>query len=71
MEFLRTLKMKNQIDWDQVRINAAIAAMQGLCANPSWVDLMCSKTAQHAIYQADVLIDLLIYSSKEQESDSV
>jgi len=62
---------KQKTDWEQVRINAAIAVMQGLYANPSWVDSMCSKTAQLAVYQADMLIDLLIYSSKEQESDSV
>ena len=39
MDGIRWAEEHNPIDWEQVRIQAAIAAMQGMCANPSYFDL--------------------------------
>lgn len=48
-------------DWQQVRIQAAIAAMQGFCANsnPEMVSMNILKTAELSIKQADYLIEEL------------
>lgn len=45
-------------DWQQVRIQAAIAAMQGFCAN-SAVDITIDDLATLSIEQADALIKKL------------
>lgn len=45
-------------DWQQVRIQASIAAMQGFCTNSS-VDLEIDKLAKLSVEQADALIDEL------------
>lgn len=45
-------------DWQQVRIQAAIAAMQGFCANNS-VDLTLNDMAKLSVEQADALVEKL------------
>jgi hypothetical protein len=44
------------IDWERVRIDAAIAAMQGFCANPAFEDASCRQVAELSASQADALI---------------
>lgn len=43
-------------DWQQVRIQAAIAAMQGYCAN---VDVEHCLIAEFSVEQADALVEKL------------
>lgn len=48
------------VDWQQVRIQAAIAAMQGMCANPRYFDLNNGVPITEAsIIYADDLIERL------------
>lgn len=48
------------IDWQQVRIQAAIAAMQGFCANPNYFELNSGATIpEAAIVYSDDLIEKL------------
>ena len=54
---------KEKTHWEQVRIQAAIAVVQGLYANPD-AHLTCRTAAETAVKQADVLIDILIHTSK-------
>lgn len=44
-----------EIDWEQVRIQAAIAAMQGFCANSN-IYSDAAETANMSIQFADALI---------------
>lgn len=46
------------IDWEQIKIQAAIAAMQGVCANLSH-HLDVDTIAKRSIQQADALIEEL------------
>lgn len=48
------------INWQQVRIQAAIAAMQGFCANPNYFELNSGATIpEAAIVYSDDLIEKL------------
>lgn len=44
------------IDWQQVRIQAAIAAMQGMCASKSFFSLTNECIPQIAVKYADALV---------------
>lgn len=47
----------NAIDWKKVRIKAAIAAMQGICANDeTFVNMSDELIAKNSIGIADVLV---------------
>lgn len=48
-------------DWEQVRIKAAIAAMQGVLSNPAFCNISTNKQfpIKIAIYSADALIEEL------------
>lgn len=52
---------KNDIDWEQVRIQAAIAAMQGVLSNPAFCNISTNKDfpTTVAIYSADKLVEKL------------
>lgn len=47
---------KDDIDWQQVRIQAAISAMQGMYSNKEFDTLSFDRIAQKAVNQADALI---------------
>ena len=50
----------DRTDWQQVRIQAAIAAMQGFCANPNYFELNSGATIpEAAIVYSDDLIEKL------------
>lgn len=53
------LEFKGDIDWEQVRIQAAMSAMNGLCANVNSFDSECEVIAKWSVQQADALIDEL------------
>ena len=44
------------IDWQQVRIQAAIAAMQGLLSNEKQVHIKVSEAAYMSVLYADALV---------------
>lgn len=46
----------NTIDWQQVRIQSAIAAMQGMCASKSFFSLTNECIPQIAVKYADSLV---------------
>lgn len=46
----------NTIDWQQVRIQASIAAMQGMCASKSFFSLTNECIPQIAVKYADALV---------------
>ena len=50
---------KSDIDWQQVRIQAAIAAMQGFCANSILGATAACRIAKLTVDQADALIEEL------------
>ena len=65
-DFLSHVKSKDKIDWQQVRIQAAIAAMQGIlgdyeyvqeinCASPD-VKSMRASMAKLSVLYADALV---------------
>lgn len=56
------------VNWQQVRINAAIAAMQGFCANPKFFDYNNGTTIPEA---ATIYADSLIKELKEQQDNEV
>ena len=56
------------VNWQQVRINAAIAAMQGFCANPKYFDYNHGLTMYEA---ATTYADSLIKKLKEQQDNEV
>ena len=45
-----------QINCEKVRIDAAIAAMQGFRANPEFSELTAERIAEWSVSQADALI---------------
>ena len=50
----------DRTDWQHVRIQAAIAAMQGFCANPNYFELNSGATIpEAAIVYSDDLIEKL------------
>lgn len=50
------LDIINEVDWEQVRIQAAISAMQGMYSNKEFDSLSFDRIAQKAVNQADALI---------------
>lgn len=52
--------MSEQINWEKVKTDlrerAAIAAMQGFCANPMFDDTSHKQIAEWSVAQADALI---------------
>jgi site-specific recombinase XerC len=51
---------KDEVNWQQVHIQAAIAAMQGFCANPNYFKLNSGATIpEAAIVYSDDLIEKL------------
>lgn len=52
--------MSEQIDWEKVKTDlrerAAIAAMQGFCANQAFDDASCEQIAEWSVAHADALI---------------
>ena len=50
---------ENRTNWQQIRIQAAIAAMQGMCANPNYFDLCNEPIPEAAIIYADDLVERL------------
>ena len=51
-------------NWSQLRVTAAIAAMQGFCANPN-ADQVDEKIAKWAVDQAEALIKELQYKQNK------
>lgn len=47
---------KDEVNWRQVRIQAAIAAMQGMCASKSFFSLTNECIPQIAVKYADALV---------------
>jgi hypothetical protein len=47
----------DKTDWQQVRIQAAISAMQGFCANPNYFELNSGATIPEAaiVYSDDII----------------
>lgn len=52
------LDIINEVDWEQVRIQAAVSAMQGILANERRIGNM-EDTASSSIMYADALIEEL------------
>ena len=50
-------RTETTIDWQQVRIQAAIAAMQGLLSNEKQVHIKVSEAAYISVLYADALIE--------------
>lgn len=50
---IEVISIDNTTDWQQVRIQAAIAATQAFCNDKT---LSCEKTAKMAVSQADALV---------------
>lgn len=50
---IEVISIDNTTDWQQVHIQAAIAAMQAFCNDKT---LSCKKTAKMAVSQADALV---------------
>ena len=46
----------DKVDWQQVRIQAAIAAMQGMCASKSFFSLTNECIPKIAVKYADALV---------------
>lgn len=46
----------DKTDWQQVRIQAAIAAMQGLLSNEKQVHIKVSEVAYMSVFYADALV---------------
>lgn len=53
---LTSSEPQSDIDWGRVRIDAAIAAMQGFNANPAFETTTIYKIVDWSITQADALI---------------
>lgn len=56
---LREGSIEKPIDWQQVRIQAAIAAMQGLLSNEKQVHIKVSEAAYMSVLYADALVEEL------------
>lgn len=64
VEFEEEPIVSSNINWEQVRINAAIAALQGLLANSSCMlhpdeEDCLNRPAKNAVFFADTLIEQL------------
>ena len=53
---LREGSTEKPIDWQKVRIQAAIAAMQGLLSNEKQVHIKVSEAAYMSVLYADALV---------------
>lgn len=49
----------SEIDWQRVRVEAAISALQGILANPSNDDMKIGEAAVWAEVHADLLVSQL------------
>ena len=60
--------MTKQIDWEQVRIDASIAALKGFSSNPhnQMVDAPIQKLSEWAVKAADALIAELKKGGKDE-----
>ena len=47
---------KDEINWQQVRIQAAIAAMQGMCSNEKYNHFIWKDIAKSSVGYADALV---------------
>ena len=56
MDGVRWADENRPVDWQQVRIQAAIAAMQGMCASKSFFSLANECIPQIAVKYADALV---------------
>lgn len=56
---LREGSIEKPIDWQQVRIQAAIAAMQGLLSNEKQVHINVSEAVYMSVLYADALVEEL------------
>lgn len=56
---LREGSTEKPIDWQKVRIQAAIAAMQGLLSNEKQVHIKVSEAAYMSVLYADALVEEL------------
>ena len=54
--FLTKAKGKSKVNWEQVRIQAAIAAMQGILSNPSSISVNDEIVIQESAKFADELV---------------
>ena len=54
--FLTKAKGKSKVNWKQVRIQAAIAAMQGILSNPSSISVNDEIVIQESAKFADALV---------------
>lgn len=60
MDGVRWADENRPVDWQQVRVQSAIAAMQGFCANPNFFELNNGATIpEAAIAYSDDLIEKL------------
>ena len=55
-DFLSHVKSKDKVDCQQIRIQAAIAAMQGLLSNEKQVHIKVSEAAYMSVLYADSLV---------------
>ena len=57
-DFLSHVKSKDKVDWQQIRIQAAIAAMKGLISNPDdfTTNQSPSGIAKKSVMFADALV---------------
>ena len=53
---LREGSIEKPIDWQQVRIQASIAAMQGLLSNEKQVHIKVSEAAYMSVLYSDALV---------------
>ena len=58
---------KEASNWEQVRIQAAIAAMQGICANPVNVARNEISLAEVSVKIADTLVEVLKRKNRKEE----
>ena len=47
---------KDEVNWQQVRIQASIAAMQGMCSNEKYNHFMWKDIAKSSVGYADALV---------------
>ena len=64
--------MDNKVDWTEVRIDAAISAMQGLMENGKVslvLDLAPEVLAERSVVIADALVDELKKGRKDRKNE--
>lgn len=58
-KYVKITDYRPYIDWEQIRANAAIAAMQGMYCNGMFNSYNYDRMAKEAVKQADALIEEL------------